>query len=192
MFLSDNGYLLGQHGRAEKNCFYEPALRVPLIVRWPGHLPRNKRVPRDGRTRRSLPDRLQSAQGSRATDLARDGPGSPDRGPTGAKGRDVVFSEYNESEEAMVRSDRFKLIVGTGRRQRKDHLEIRSAALGPLPDLFDLKRDPEETINLSGAAQLTRFATSCCTSCTSAWFPPGWGPSRFPRASPSWKRFTGA
>ncbi len=44
VFLSDNGYLLGQHGHVEKNCFYEAAVRVPLIVRWPGHLPQGKRV----------------------------------------------------------------------------------------------------------------------------------------------------
>ena len=45
VFLSDNGYMLGQHGRVEKNCFYEPAVRVPLIMRWPGHLPQGKHVP---------------------------------------------------------------------------------------------------------------------------------------------------
>ena len=44
VFLSDNGYLLGQHGRVEKNCFYEPSVRVPLIMRWPGHLPQGKHI----------------------------------------------------------------------------------------------------------------------------------------------------
>ena len=28
----------------EKNCFYEPAVRVPLILRWPGHLPQGRRI----------------------------------------------------------------------------------------------------------------------------------------------------
>ncbi len=39
VYLGDNGYMLGEHGRFEKHCFYEPAVRVPLIFRWPGHLP---------------------------------------------------------------------------------------------------------------------------------------------------------
>ena len=38
VYLGDNGYMLGQHGRFEKHCFYEPAVRIPLIMRWPGHV----------------------------------------------------------------------------------------------------------------------------------------------------------
>ena len=44
VFLGDNGYMLGEHGRFEKHCFYEPAVRVPLLVRWKGHLPAGRRV----------------------------------------------------------------------------------------------------------------------------------------------------
>ena len=35
---SDNGYMWGEHGRWEKFVPYEPSIRVPLWVRWPGHL----------------------------------------------------------------------------------------------------------------------------------------------------------
>ena len=38
VYLGDNGYMLGQHGRFEKHCFYEPAVRIPLIVGWPGEI----------------------------------------------------------------------------------------------------------------------------------------------------------
>ena len=31
VYVGDNGYMLGQHGRFEKHCFYEPAVRIPLI-----------------------------------------------------------------------------------------------------------------------------------------------------------------
>ena len=34
---SDNGYMWGEHGRTEKFVPYEPALQVPLWIRWPGH-----------------------------------------------------------------------------------------------------------------------------------------------------------
>jgi N-acetylglucosamine-6-sulfatase len=35
-FTSDNGYLLGEHRRAEKGMPYEEAIRTPLLVRGPG------------------------------------------------------------------------------------------------------------------------------------------------------------
>ena len=38
-FFSDHGDLLGDHHGWQKECFFEAAARVPLIVRWPGRLP---------------------------------------------------------------------------------------------------------------------------------------------------------
>ncbi len=38
-FLSDNGYLWGEHGKAgEKRLPYLPTVQVPFYVRWPGHI----------------------------------------------------------------------------------------------------------------------------------------------------------
>jgi arylsulfatase A-like enzyme len=155
VFLSDNGYLLGQHGRVEKNCFYEPAVRVPLIMRWPVHLPQGKHIHDMVELVDLFPTvcrllDVPSPPVLQGTDLVPLIEGKP-----GAKGRDVVFSEYNESEEAMVRSARFKLIVGSGRRERKDHLETGRPLSGPFQKLFDLERDPDETTDLSDEPHLT-------------------------------------
>jgi arylsulfatase A-like enzyme len=38
VFTSDHGELFGAHGRRAKNVFYEEAVRVPFLVRWPGEL----------------------------------------------------------------------------------------------------------------------------------------------------------
>lgn len=38
VFTSDHGELFGAHGRRAKNIFYEEAVRVPMVMRWPGHL----------------------------------------------------------------------------------------------------------------------------------------------------------
>jgi arylsulfatase A-like enzyme len=38
IFLSDNGYLWGEHGLDDKRLPYLPSVRIPLLVRWPGHL----------------------------------------------------------------------------------------------------------------------------------------------------------
>lgn len=37
VFTSDHGEMLGAHGRRAKNIFYDEAVRVPFLVRWPGH-----------------------------------------------------------------------------------------------------------------------------------------------------------
>src|SRR6516162_180002 len=38
IYTGDHGYMLGHHGRFEKHCCYEPAVRAPLLVRWPGRV----------------------------------------------------------------------------------------------------------------------------------------------------------
>jgi arylsulfatase A-like enzyme len=38
VFTSDHGEMFGAHGRQAKNIFYEEAIRVPFLIRWPGGL----------------------------------------------------------------------------------------------------------------------------------------------------------
>lgn len=39
IFMADHGEMLGDHGRIRKGLFYEPSLRIPLLMRWPGRIP---------------------------------------------------------------------------------------------------------------------------------------------------------
>lgn len=39
VFTSDHGELFGAHGRRAKNIFYDEAVRVPFLVRWPDRVP---------------------------------------------------------------------------------------------------------------------------------------------------------
>ncbi|MGC8971268.1 MAG: sulfatase family protein [bacterium] len=39
VFTSDHGEMFGAHGRRAKNIFYDEAVRVPFIIRWPQKLP---------------------------------------------------------------------------------------------------------------------------------------------------------
>lgn len=43
VFTSDHGELFGAHGRRAKNIFYEEAVRVPFLVRYPGKLQNGER-----------------------------------------------------------------------------------------------------------------------------------------------------
>ncbi len=131
VFLSDNGYMLGQHGLVEKNCFYEPAVRVPLIMRWPGHLPQGKRVSDLVELVDVFPTVCSLLNVPRPPVLHGLNLVPLIEGKPGAERREVVFSEYPENEEAMVRSDRYKLIVGTGRREAKTIWRPAAPCRGP-------------------------------------------------------------
>lgn len=153
VYLGDNGYALGHRGRFEKHTLYEESVRVPLIVSWPG---------------RAVPGRVDQLVGLidvMPTVLDLMGLPAPDgvqgrsvaglvRGEPNASGREFVFSEYLENEEAMIRSDRYKLIVGTGARERQDGYTTGRPLPGPYERLYDLRDDPGETLNLIGRPEL--------------------------------------
>lgn len=154
VYWGDHGYMLGHHGRFEKHVLYEPAVRVPLIVRWPGHLPESRRVSELVEMVDLFPTLTDLLQLPSPPDLHGRSLAGLLKGEPDAKGREDVFSEYLENEEAMIRTDRYKLIVGTGRRQRQDGYTTGRPLPGPYVRLFDLANDPDETTNLAGKAEL--------------------------------------
>lgn len=140
VFTSDHGEMLGDHGLYLKGpYFYEPAIRVPLIVSWPGTVP-------EGIADESLveladvaptildaagADRPSSMQAKSLWPRLRDGPVEGDH-------RESVYCEFydatnNYDEEVaatMVRTDKYKLV--------RWHSETGG-------ELYDLSDDPDET-----------------------------------------------
>ena len=157
-YLGDNGAMLGQHGRFEKHCSYEPSVRVPLILRWPGRLPGGRRVVELVELVDLLPTLLDLADLPMPPDLHGRSLKGLALGEPGARGRDVVVSEYLENEEAMARSGRYKLVVGTGARRRLDGYEAANPRPGPFERLYDLEADPEESTDLRGRLDLAPVA----------------------------------
>jgi arylsulfatase A-like enzyme len=153
-YLGDNGYMLGQHGRFEKHCSYEGALRVPLILRWPGHLPEGKKVTDLVELVDLLPTLLDLVALPEPPDLHGRSLKALALGEPGATGHEIVVSEYLENEEAMVRSSRYKLVVGTGARRRLDGYESANPLPGPSERLYDLEADPVEANDLRGRPDL--------------------------------------
>ncbi len=154
VYLGDNGYILGQHGRFEKHCFFEPAVRVPLIFRWPGHLPAGRKVDDLAELVDVLPTVLDLADQPRPPDLHGLSLRGAALGDSNAPRHEVVVGEYLENEEAMVRTDRYKLIVGVGGRQRRDGYGNTHTPTGPFEHLYDLEADPGETVDLATRADL--------------------------------------
>jgi choline-sulfatase len=156
VFIGDHGYMLGQHGRFEKHCCFEPAVRAPLIVRWPGHV-------KPGRATDALvefidivPSLLEACgrpvpatvQGRSLAGLL---------GGEKAAHREHVVAEYSENEEAMIRTERWKLIYGTGKRQREDGYATGKPLPGRTVQLFDEVNDPDELTNLARKPEHARL-----------------------------------
>ncbi|MDR3639122.1 MAG: sulfatase-like hydrolase/transferase [Isosphaeraceae bacterium] len=154
VYVGDNGYLLGQHGRFEKHCMYEPAVRVPLLLRWPGRLPADRAVSDMVEMVDVLPTVLDLLNLPLPSDLHGQSLVAVAQGRAGAKGRDVVFSEYLECEEAMVRSERHKLVVGSGLRALKDGCVPRGTPPSAYERLYDLEADPGETTDVADRPEL--------------------------------------
>src|SRR6185369_16940243 len=130
----DHGYHIGQHGRFEKHCGFDQALRVPLVIRHPGVF--------RPRVVNALTEHVDLS--ATITDLCGLEPLPVSHGQTlrplleGRKGgREFVFSEYLENEEAYIRSDRWKLIYCTGKRDRLDGYRIENPPRSRYVRLYD-------------------------------------------------------
>ncbi len=148
VYLGDNGYCLGEHGRIEKHCGYEPAINVPLLMRMPGRVrPREVRdltemvdiAPTILDVLGAAPLPVQHGQSLR--------PYLEGRRPSAP--RQHIVSEYPENEEVYVRTERWKLIHGSGKRARRDGLQTANPTPGRYSLLFDLKADPQEHRNVA-------------------------------------------
>ena len=154
VYFGDNGYLHGEHGRLEKHCFFEGAVRVPLILRWPGHLPADHRVIEQVELVDVVPTLLDLIGAPELPDLHGESFRALAEGRPGARGREVVVSEYLENREAMARTDRYKLIVAAEGRRRHDGYAPKVPPVGASVLLFDEVADPGETVDLSDRPEL--------------------------------------
>lgn len=156
VYLADHGYCLGQHGRFEKHCGYDPALHVPLILRWPGRI-------RQG-TVKEMTEHIDVAP--TIVDLMGLDPLPVQHGASlrpfleGKRSapRGHVFSQYLENEEVFLRTDRWKYIFCSGRRKRTDGYETDNPTPGRYQRLYDLKADPGEFTDV--AAKNPRIVTA--------------------------------
>jgi choline-sulfatase len=149
VYMADHGYSLGQHGRFEKHCGYDPALRVPLIIRWPGKVARG--VVRDFTESVDVPPTILDLLGAEPLPLQHGQSLLPYLNKSKPRQvRTSVFSEYLENEEVILRTSRWKFIHCSGQRERTDGYKTDNPTPGRYVRLYDLHTDPGEFHNVAG------------------------------------------
>ncbi|MGI8988968.1 MAG: sulfatase family protein [Bryobacteraceae bacterium] len=145
VYSADHGYDLGQHGRFEKHCGYDPALRVPLMMRYPGRI--RPGVVNQLTEHVDVPATIVDLMDLKALPIRHGRSLRPYLEGTPVQARDHIFSEYLENEEAYIRTNDWKYIYCSGKRERQDGYVTDHPTPGRYEILFDLKNDPGEFHN---------------------------------------------
>ena len=155
---ADHGDMLGERGLWYKMTFFEPAMRIPLLMYRPGFLP-----PRRVREPVSLIDLLPTLM-----EIAINGRKFAAAEPTDGRSLlaaaaghpmtpSAVYAEYTaegtEQPMFMIRRGWFKYI----------------STPGDPPMLFDLSEDPQERRNLSGGTRTAKIERGFAAEVASKW-----------------------
>ena len=138
-FTSDNGYLWGEHGVRGKSLPYTESINVPLLARWPGHVPAH-RVDRNFVSNVDIAPTILDAAGIQPS------PRFPMDGRSllaQRKPRKRVYTEFfNDPHFPRVRS------WASLRTHRYQYTEYYQGTKVVFREYYDLKIDPGELHNV--------------------------------------------
>lgn len=158
IYTSDHGELLGEHGLWWKGSFFEHSIRVPLIIRWPGHALAGVRTPAICSLVDLTATLLDAAGATSPHALDGDSLAPLLRDPA-APWKDEAFGEYYGPSvgraSRMLRAGRWKLNVYHGEPS----------------ELYDLAADPGECCNLAGRSDLAAVERALLRRLTQDWDP---------------------
>jgi arylsulfatase A-like enzyme len=144
VFTSDHGEMHGAHGRRGKNIFYEEAVRVPFLIRWPGRIPAGSVTDACLNAPDIMPTLLSMMQlpipaKAEGMDLSHCARGNPGPEPEAAfmQGMGAVASWEDGHEWRALRGKRFTYAV-----YRVDGRELLFDNRSDPYQLCDLARDP--------------------------------------------------
>jgi arylsulfatase len=141
IFTADHGESMTEHGIFfEHHGLYDCTLRVPLIARWPGHLPSGVRLPYMLEVGDIAPTLLEAAGLPSPREMEGCSFWKPLMGEEQAGGHERVISlECTWQAKWSLRTDRYKFILA-----REPDLYD-----SPFHELYDLLADPQEEHNIA-------------------------------------------
>jgi choline-sulfatase len=143
IYTSDHGEMGGDHGIWQKQCFYESAIRVPLVIRFPRvYVSRGARVGTPVENAVSLVDIAPTL-----LDLA--GERIPERWPGSSLIN--VIAEESENDRAIFSQYHAQGSTNGGYMLKRCDLKL-NYYTGSEPELFDLSVDPNELNNVAADA----------------------------------------
>jgi N-acetylglucosamine-6-sulfatase len=141
LYMSDNGFLFGEHGLIDKRCAYEESMRIPMVARCPALFGGGREIDEVVANLDIAPTMLEAA-GLEAPEWMEGKSLMPLlRGDAGFEWRSELLYEYywerNFPQTPTVhalREDRFKY--------------VRYHGVWDIDELYDLQEDPSESRNL--------------------------------------------
>jgi arylsulfatase A-like enzyme len=152
VYTSDQGFYMGEHGWFDKRFMYEESLRTPLIIRYPGNLPR--RIESDALVQNIdyAPTYLSVAGIQKPVEMSGTSLLPLLSGKTPGNWRKDLYYHYYDYPAVHqvrrhdgVRDNRYKLIHFYGEGFGKDEGNTVNYS-----ELYDLQADPNELNNLYG------------------------------------------
>lgn len=141
IYMSDQGFYLGEHGWFDKRFIYEESFRTPMVMRYPGVIKPGS-VSKDFVMNLDIAPTMLDAAGIAIPKDIQGKSMLPQLKDSKTAGRKVMFYHYYENGEHSVsphfgiRNNRYKLI--------RFYKRVNSW------ELFDLQKDPNELNNLYG------------------------------------------
>ena len=182
VFTSDHGEMMGAQGRRAKNIFYEEAVRVPFLIRWPGRIPAGASSDACLNTPDIMPTLLAMAglpipAKVEGTDLSHCALGKPGPEPEAAFMQNTGACAIWEDgyEWRALRSKQYTYAI-----YRKDRKELLFDNLKDPYQLHNLADSPEQeqTLNRFRALLKTRMTELDDTFEASTWYRDHWTKDR--------------
>jgi choline-sulfatase len=162
IYFADHGEMLGEHGMWSKCCLLEQSVCIPMIVSYPEKLLQNHRVPQCVNTVDLTRTILELANVDQENIQLANPDGRnllPLLTQEHPYWQDEVFSEYYANHSyapmAMLRRGRYKL----------------NYYYDEEPELYDLKKDPGEFINLANDPDMQSIRKSMEEALLRRWHP---------------------
>lgn len=155
VYVSDQGYFLGEHGFFDKRMFYEEAGRMPFVIRYPKAIPAGQRL-KDLVLNVDFAPTLAEFAGVKMENVQGKSFVANLKGDTPKSWRKRIYYRYWTNHairpaHLAIRSDRYKLILYYGRNLGMTDTE--NFEFTPAWDFYDLEKDPHENHNLYGNPQ---------------------------------------